>query len=90
MPENTQKQIDEIIEYINNGILADYDTWPNDIKMPIGLESEGCIFIDTTKLDIQKAKASRARLLQEYTEEEKHKPQIEIAKGTYRRHGKKD
>ena len=90
MPENTQKQIDEIIEYINNGILADYDTWPNDIKMPIGLESEGCIFIDTTKLDIQKAKATRARLLQEYTEEEKHKPQIEIAKGTYRRHGKKD
>ncbi len=90
MQENTQKQIDEIIDFINKGILSEYDTWPNDIKMPLGLESEGQIIIDTSKLDIRKAKAARTKRLQEFTEAEKHKPQDEIAKTMYRRHGKKE
>ena len=90
MQENTQKQIDEIIDYINKGILTEYDTWPNDIKMPLGFESEGQIIIDTSKLDIQKAKTERAKRREKFTEEEKHKPQNEAVKTMYRRYGKKE
>lgn len=90
MLENTQRQIDEIIEYINKGILTEYDTWPNDIKMPLGLESEGQIVLDTSRLDIQKAKTERAKRIYEFTEAEKHRPQDDVIKAMYRRYGKKE
>ena len=91
MPQNTQRQIDEICDYINEGTLNDYDTWPNDIKMPLGEESEGLIVIDTSKLDLQQAKQNRALKLEDYIEQQKHlaEEQDTLMTGPYRRHGKK-
>ena len=91
MPENTQKQIDEICDYINQGKLADYDTWPNDIKSPLGEESEGLIIIDTKSLDLKKAKENRKIKLEEYIEQQKHfsEKQDTLMTGPYRRHGRK-
>lgn len=90
MPENTQKQIDEICDYINKGILEGYDTWPNDIKEPLGDESEGLIVIDSSKLNLSEAKANRTEKMAAYIEEQKKKAeQNTLATGPYRRHGKK-
>lgn len=90
MPENTQKQIDEICDFINQGILDGYDTWPEDIKTPLGEESEGLIIINSDKLNLKQAKENRAAKLEKYIEEQK-KAQAEdtLATGPYRRHGKK-
>ena len=90
MPKNTQRQIDEIIDFINRGILAEYDSWPNDIKEPLGLESEGKIVIDTSRLDVQKAKKERTKRLQEYLESESHRPQSELTDKIYRPYEKKN
>ncbi len=61
MPMNTQRQIDEVCEYINRGIFIDHDTWPMDIKEPLSLESEGKIVISCDKLDRAKAKENREK-----------------------------
>ena len=91
MPENTQKQINEICDYINNGVLEGYDTWPNDIKEPLGDESEGLIIIDTGRLNLEQAKQNRALKLQQYVENKKHTAQEQdtLMTGPYRRHGKR-
>ncbi len=89
MLENIQRQIDEIIDYINAGILTEYDTWPNDIKIPLGLESEGQIVIDTSRLDIKKQNHKEQKRIYEFTETEKHRPQDDVIKTMYRRYGKK-
>lgn len=91
MPQNTQNQIDEICDYINRGILDDHDTWPNDIKEPLGDESEGLIVINTDKLDVEAAKKNRSTKLEKHIEEQKRKNQEAdtLMTGPYRRHGKK-
>ena len=91
MPDNTQKQIDEICDYINNGVLEGYDTWPNDIKTPLGDESEGLIVIETDKLNPELARKNRAIKLEHFVEEQKRtaeKPDT-LMTGPYRRYGKK-
>ncbi len=91
MPQNTQKQIDEICDFINQGILDGYDTWPNDIKEPLGEESEGLIIIDTNRLNLEQARKNRSIKLEQYIEEQKRTAQTPdtLMTGPYRRHGKK-
>lgn len=91
MPQNTQNQIDEICDYINQGILEDYDTWPNDIKEPLGEESEGLIIIDTSKLNLEQARKNRAERLADFVEKQKRAVETPdtLMTGPYRRHGKK-
>lgn len=68
MPYNSQRQIDEVCEYINKGIFVDHDTWPMDIKEPLSLESEGKIVISYDKLDRVKAKENREKRRELYME----------------------
>ncbi len=91
MPQNTQNQIDEICDFINQGILDDYDTWPNDIREPLGEESEGLIIIDTNKLNLEQARKNRAERLAAFVEEQKRTVETPdtLMTGPYRRHGKK-
>lgn len=74
MPENTQKQIDEICDFVNQGILDGHDTWPNDIRKSLAEESEGLIVIDTTKLDVQKARENRKLKLEQYEKDTPKEP----------------
>ncbi len=91
MPQNTQNQIDEICDFINQGYLDDYDTWPNDIKEPLGDESEGLIIIDTSRLNVEQARKNRSKKLATFIEEQKQAAQTPdtLMTGPYRRHGKK-
>lgn len=79
MIENTQKQIDEVCDYINKGIFVEHDTWPKDIKEPLATESEGKLVINYDKLDIQKAKENRTKRTEAYIESQKNKPSSEAA-----------
>jgi len=73
MPQNTQKQIDEICDYVNQGVLDGHDTWPNDIKKSLAEESEGLIVIDTSRLDAQKARMNRQKRLDDFIENQRKK-----------------
>lgn len=50
MRENTQKQIDEVIEYINDGELINHENYPEEIKQRLYDESEHIINIDISKM----------------------------------------
>ena len=71
MVENTQLQINKIIDYINKGILTGYDDYPQKIKSALAIESKNKIDIDVNKLDIAKAKSNRTLRQQEYIEKKK-------------------
>ena len=75
MPENTQKQINEICDYVNNGILDGHDTWPNDIKKSLTEESNGLIVIDTSRLNPKEARANRQKRLDKFIEKQRKKAQ---------------
>ena len=66
MIDNTQKQIDKIIYYINSGILTKHDLYPDKIQKALDIESKGKIKININKLDLQKAKTNRTIRQQEY------------------------
>lgn len=72
MIENTQKQIDEVCDYINQGIFVEHDTWPKDIKEPLGTESQGKIVINYDKLNLKQAKENREKRIADYIEAQKN------------------
>lgn len=74
MIENTQKQIDEVCDYINRGIFTEHDTWPKDIKEPLALESEGKIVINYGKLNLEQAKENRNKRIAYFIESQKSLP----------------
>lgn len=49
MKENTQKQIDEVINYINNGQLINHESYPEKIKHTLYNESDHILDIDISK-----------------------------------------
>lgn len=65
MIQNTQKQIDKIIYFINKGLLYGYDNYPAAIKEGLSNESggneykQGKIFVDISKLDLAQANINR-------------------------------
>ena len=65
MIQNTQKQIDKIIYFINKGLLYGYDNYPAAIKEGLSNESggneykQGKIFVDISKLDLAHANINR-------------------------------
>ena len=75
MPENEQLQINQIIYYINQGILTGYDDYPPKIAKALDIESKGNIKINIDKLDLKKAKENRKIRQNIYVENKKNKKQ---------------
>lgn len=71
MVHNSQRQINKIIYYINQGLLKGHDFYPNTIKKALGTESGNKIIIDITKLNTDMAKANRDIRLLEYKAQKK-------------------
>ena len=50
MIDNVQKQINEVIEYINKGELINHDNYPKEIKKRLYDESNHLLDIDISNL----------------------------------------
>ena len=53
MPQNIQKYIEKVIEYINNGRLNGYGQYPQLIRQRVIDESEGKIKLDISSLNLR-------------------------------------
>ncbi len=72
MLENTQRQIDKIIYFINSGNLIKHDLYPEKIKKALDVESKGKIKINIHKLNLLKAKVNRTLRQKAYIENKKN------------------
>lgn len=61
MPSNTQKYLDKVIQFINNGLLIGYDQYPYTITNAVSTESADQIKLDYSKLNILEAKENRKK-----------------------------
>ena len=79
MPQNTQRQVETMIRYINKGVLIGYDDWPAKIKVTLNEESgatkkhNGKINVNIGMLDINSAMRNRELKKHHYIEESKNK-----------------